>query len=157
MKESVFMLCVLAVTVYLAVAAWEDHKTCEVTRWKHLVGGIPAVFLLCTKYSQHFWQECAMILAFAILFVLAGYMGAYGVADGLVFANLTLFFGSIGGLAGSGVVILIMIIAAFSFLISHVFRCVVKHKKIRNMAGALIPHILVGYMTVFVVILFDII
>ena len=77
MKESLFVLSVLAVTVYLTVAAWEDYKTCEVTRWKHLIGGIPALFLLCTNCSQYSWQGCAMILAFSLLFVRIGCMGVY--------------------------------------------------------------------------------
>lgn len=151
MKESLFVLSVLAVTVYLTVAAWEDYKTCEVTRWKHLIGGIPAICLLGTKYGQYSWQEYAMILAFACLFVLAGCLGAYGMADGYVFMILTLLFGSMGGPAGVGIVILIMITAGFSFLIHHLVKCIVKRKKIfRNMAAALIPHILIGYGIVWV-------
>ena len=105
MKESLFVLCVLAVTVYLTVAAWEDYKTCEVTRWKHLIGGIPAICLLGMKYGQYSWQEYAMILAFSLLFVLAGCLGAYGMADGYVFMILTLLFGSFQGLLGSVVYI----------------------------------------------------
>ena len=146
MKESLFVLSVLAVTVYLIVTAWEDYKTCEVTRWKHLIGGIPAIFLLCTKCGQFSWQEYAMILAFSLLFVLAGCMGAYGMADGYVFMILTLLFGSMGGMAGVGIVILIMITAGFSFLIHHLVKCMIKRRKLfQNMAAALIPHILIGY------------
>ena len=151
MKESLFVLSVLAVTVYLTVAAWEDYKTCEVTRWKHLIGGVPAIFLLCTKCGQYSWQEYAMILAFALLFVLAGCLGAYGMADGYVFMILTLFLGSMGGMAGIGVVILILITAGFSFLIHHLVKCMVKRRKLfQNMAAALIPHILIGYVIVWV-------
>ena len=148
MKESLFVLCVLAVTVYLIVTAWEDHKTCEVTRWKHLIGGISAMLLLCIQIDQYSWQEYAMILAFSLIFVLIGCIGVYGRADAYVLMILSLHFGSIGGLAGIGIVLLIMITAAFSFLVCHVVECVVTHKKIRNVAGALIPHIFVGYITV---------
>ena len=87
-----------------------------------------------------------MILAFSFLFVLIGSLGAYGMADGYVFMILTLFWGSVGGLAGIGMVILIMIIAGFSFLIHHLVKCMVnKGKLFQNMAAALIPHILIGY------------
>ena len=154
MKESLFVLSVLAVTVYLIVTAWEDYKTCEVTRWKHLIGGIPAILLLCNQIDQYSWQENAMILAFAFLFVLAGCVRVYGMADGYVLMILSLHFGSMGGLAGIGIVILIMITAAFSFLVCHVIKCVVTHKKIRNVAGALLPHIFVGYMVVSVGMVF---
>jgi len=146
MKESLFVLCALAVTVYLTVAAWEDYKTCEVTRWKHLIGGIPAICLFCTQCGQHSWQEYAMTFAFSLLFVLAGCLGAYGMADGYVFMILTLFFGSMGGMTGIGMVILIMITAGFSFLIHHLVKCMIKRRKLfQNMAAALIPHILIGY------------
>ena len=154
MKESLFVLCVLAVTVYLIVTAWEDHKTCEVTRWKHLIGGISAMLLLCIQIDQYSWQEYAMILAFSLIFVLIGCIGVYGRADGYVLMILSLHFGSIGGLAGIGIVLLIMITAAFSFLVCHVVKCVVTHQKIRNVAGALIPHIFVGYMVVSVGMVF---
>lgn len=157
MKESLFVLSVLAVTVYLIVTAWEDHKTCEVTRWKHLIGGIPAMLLLCTQIDQYSWQEYAMILAFAFLFVLAGCVRVYGMADGYVLMILSLHFGSIGGLAGIGIVILIMITAAFSFFVCHVIKCVATHKKIRNVAGALLPHILVGYIAVSIGMIFYIV
>lgn len=157
MKESLFVLSVLAVTVYLIVAAWEDYKTCEVTRWKHLIGGIPAILLLCNQIDQYSWRENAMILAFAFLFVLVGCVRVFGMADGYVLMILSLHFGSMGGLAGIGMVILIMIIAAFSFLICHVVECVVTHKKIRNVAGALIPHIFVGYITVSVGMIFRVV
>lgn len=149
MRESIFLICVLAVTVYLAVTAWEDHKTCEVTRWKHLIGGIPAIILYCLHWNQHGMEENAMILAFAIIYVAVGFAGIYGFADGLVLANLSLFFGSIGGATGCGVILLIMIIAAFSFLICHVVKSIVTRRKVfQRISGALIPHILVGYLIV---------
>ena len=153
MREILFISCILAVTVYLAVTAWEDYKTCEVTRWKHLVGGIPALlyfFLNCNRYSI---EENIAVIFFAVLYTVVGYAGIYGFADGLVLGILTLFFGSIGGPWGSGAVVLIMVIAAFSFFSCHVVKSVVKHKKIFvNMAGALIPHICVGYVVVLLIV-----
>ena len=87
-----------------------------------------------------------MTFAFSLLFVLAGCLGAYGMADGYVFMILTLFFGSMGGMTGIGMVILIMITAGFSFLIHHLVKCMIKRRKLfQNMAAALIPHILIGY------------
>ena len=151
MKEILFILSVLAVTVYLTVAAWEDHKTCEVTRWKHLIGGIPVVLLLCSKYSQHSWQEYALILVFSLLFVLAGCVGVYGMADGYVLMILVLLFASIGGVMGIGMVILIMVIAGFSFVLTHLIKCIVKRRRLfQNMAAAFIPHILVGYVLIWI-------
>ena len=52
MKEIIFVLCVVAVTAYLAVTAWEDHKTCEVTRWKHLIGVFPAMILFFMRKGE---------------------------------------------------------------------------------------------------------
>ena len=95
-----------------------------------------------------------MILTFAFLFVLIGFMGVYGVADGYVFMILTLFLGSIGGLAGIGCVLLIMTTAAFSFLLRHVAKCVRAHTKVQNVTGALIPHIFIGYVVVSVSMIF---
>lgn len=146
------MLCVLAVTAYLAVTAWEDYRTCEVTRWKHFIGGIPAFILFFVNWNRHGWGESAITVAFALIYIAIGYAGVYGFADGLILANLSLFFGSIGGLAGSGMVLLIMVIAAFSFLFCHVIKSVVNHRNIfRNMSGALIPHILAAYVVVVII------
>ena len=151
MREILFVACVLAVTVYLTVTAWEDHKTCEVTRWKHLIGGIPAIYLLCSRYELFLWWEYAVLLAFSAMYVLAGCMGVYGMADGYVLAILTLFFSGIGGLAGAGIVVLIMIVAGFSFLVTHLIECMVKRKKLfRNMAAAFVPHILIGYIVAWI-------
>lgn len=151
MREILFVACVLAVTVYLAVTAWEDHKTCEVTRWKHLIGGIPAIYLLCSQYGLSSLWEYAILLAFSAVYVLAGCMGVYGMADGYVLAILNLFFSGIGGLAGGGIVVLIMIVAGFSFLIAHLIECMVKRKKLfRNMAAAFVPHILIGYIVAWI-------
>ena len=149
MEKVVFLICVLAVTVYLAVAAWEDYKTCMVSRWKHLLGTIPAIFLFFFNINRHGFEEIAIILAFSTLYIVLGFIGIYGLADGFVLANLTMFFGSIGGVVSSGVVLMIMVLAAFSFFICHVIKSIVTHKKILcKMSGALIPHLLAGYVVV---------
>lgn len=154
MREWILLLCVCAVTAYLVVTALEDHKSCTVTRWKHLIGGIPAILLYIVNFCQRSWEENAMILAFSVMYIIIGFVGVYGFADGLVLAVLTVFFGSIGGAIGSGAVLLIAIIASFSFLICHVIRNTMKGRKIfQNMAGAFVPHILVGYLGVCVVVL----
>lgn len=153
MREILFVVCVLAVTVYLTVTAWEDHKTCEVTRWKHLIGGIPAIYLLCSRYVLLSWQEYAILFAFSSLYILAGCMGVYGMADGYVLSVLNLFFCSIGGVSGSGIVVLVMIAASVSFLIIHLVRSVVKRRRLfSNMTGAFVPHILVGYVSAWMVL-----
>ena len=149
MEKLLFLTCVVAITVYMAVTAWEDYKSCEVTRWKHLIGVIPALCLYLINIGEHGLIEYVLILIFAVLYIVIGYCGIYGFADGLILANLTLFFGGIGGIAGSGIVLLIMIIAAFSFLISHIVKSVMYKRKIfLHMTGALIPHLFVGYASV---------
>lgn len=149
MKEILFVLCVLAVTAYLVVTAWEDFKTCEITRWKHLIGLIPTIILLCMRMNTFFRLELIIVLVFIVLYVIAGYCGIYGVADGFVFAILTLLFGAVGGVAGIGIVIIIMIIAGFSFLINHLVICMIKKKRVfQNVAAAFVPHILVGYILI---------
>ena len=155
MEKVVLLLCTLAVTVYLAGTAWEDHKSCEVTRWKHLIGGIPASFLFLCNMCSYSLEENAMVLAFSLVYIVIGYVGVYGFADGLVLANLSLFFGSIGGVCGSGAVFLLMILASFSFLGCHVVKSVADRKKVfQNVAGPLIPHILAGYVTFLFIMFF---
>lgn len=147
MKEILFVLCVVAVTAYLAVTAWEDFRTCEITRWKHLLGLIPAVILLCIRMNTFSGIEFIIVLGFSTLYVLAGYLGVYGIADGFVFAILTLFFGAVGGVAGIGIVIIIMIIAGFSFIMNHLVICMIIKKRVfQNLAAAFVPHILMGYI-----------
>ena len=151
MKEYIFLVCILTVTVYLAVAAIEDYKTCEVTRWKHLIGLFPATISIIPNMKIHSMIDFAIILAFSVIFIGIGIAGVYGMADGFVLANLTLYFGSIAGDMGVGVVIIILIIAAFSFLICHAGKCFIYKEQIsRNIKGALIPHILAGYIAVMI-------
>ena len=153
MKTLLFVLCVLAVTVYLTVAAIEDYRTCEVTRWKHLIGLISASISIISNMKIHSMIDFAIILAFSIIFMWIGLAGVYGMADGFVLANLTLYFGSIAGDMGAGIVI-ILVIAAFSFLICHIRKCLIYKEEInKNIKGALIPHILVGYVAVMIPVL----
>ena len=153
MKTILFVLCVLAVTVYLTVAAIEDYRTCEVTRWKHLIGLISASISIISNMKIHSMIDFAIILAFSVIFMWIGLAGVYGMADGFVLANLTLYFGSIAGDMGAGIVI-ILVIAAFSFLICHIRKCLIYKEEInKNIKGALIPHILVGYVAVMIPVL----
>ena len=154
MKTILFVLCVLAVTVYLTVAAIEDYRTCEVTRWKHLIGLISASISIISNMKIHSMIDFAIILAFSVIFMWIGLAGVYGMADGFVLANLTLYFGSIAGDMGAGIVIIILVIAAFSFLICHIGKCLIYKEEInKNIKGALIPHILVGYVAVMILVL----
>ena len=147
MKEILFVLCVVAVTVYLIVTAWEDYETCEITRWKHFIGLLPAMILFCMRMDTFSWIEFVIIIIFVTMYVLVGYLGIYGVADGFVFAILTMLFGAVGGVTGIGIVIIIMIIAGFSFMINHLVTCMIRKKRLfRNVAAAFVPHILVGYI-----------
>ena len=153
MEKVIFIACFLAVTVYLTVTAWEDQKSCEVTRWKHLLGGIPALVMYAMHIDRYNLGEYILVLFFAVIYVAIGYIGAYGFADGILMGVLTIFFGSIGGVAGVGIVLLIMIVAAFSFLICHVVKSIVNHNRIfMHMSGALIPHLFVGYTAVLCII-----
>lgn len=147
MKEYIFLVCILTVTVYLAVAAIEDYKTCEVTRWKHLIGGVPALVLLWMRKNMLSEMDLIIVLVFVTLYVFVGCIGIYGIADGFVFTILTIFFGSISGMTGVGIVIIIMILAGFSFMANHLFICIKNKKSLfENVAAAFVPHIFVGYV-----------
>lgn len=91
-KGIIFAVCALAVTVYLIVAAIEDGRSMEVTRGKHLIGFIPAVvvWILCAKGRNIY--DIGIIILFICLWMLCGWIKIYGMADGFVFSNLTLFF-----------------------------------------------------------------
>ena len=96
MKTVFFLVSIVAVTVYLIVAAVEDYKTCHVTRWKHFIGFIPAFLWFVINMKQLSMVGFAIILAFLLAFIGIGYAGIYGLADGFVFANLSLLFGGTG-------------------------------------------------------------
>ena len=151
MRNFLFLISMVAVTVYLIVVAIEDHKTCEVTRWKHFIGFIPAFLWFVINVRQFLMVDLAIILAFLLAFICIGYVGIYGLADGFVFAILLLLFGGVGGITGIGVVILIMILACFSGMTEMLLRKIVtaaNFKQSRHIA--FIPHILTGYTAVMI-------
>lgn len=154
MKTVFFLVSIVAVTVYLIVAAVEDYKTCQVTRWKHFIGLIPAFLWFVINIRQLLIVDFAIILAFLLAFIGIGYAGIYGLADGLVFANLSLLFGGTGGAAGIGMVILIMILAFFSGMIEMLLRKMVTLAAFRqNRHIAFVPHILTGYIAVMIALI----
>ena len=145
-KGIILIICVLAVTVYLIVAAIEDAKSMEVTRGKHLIGFIPAVvvWILCARERNI--CDIGFIILFMVFWMICGWIRVYGMADGFVFANLTLFFGGIGGVAGIGMVILIMVLAGFSGMVEILVRKLATMKSVKeNRKIAFVPHILLGY------------
>jgi len=148
-KGIIFIICVLAVTVYLIVAAIEDAKSMEVTRIKHLIGFIPAVVVWILCAEERNIGDIGIIILFIGLWILCGWIRVYGMADGFVFANLTLFWGGIGGVAGVGMVILIMVLAGFSGMIEILVRKLATMRNFKeNRKIAFVPHILVGYVVV---------
>ena len=153
-KGIIFIICVLAVTVYLIVAAIEDAKSMEVTRGKHLIGFIPAVVVWILFVGERNICDIGIIILFIGLWMLCGWIGVYGMADGFVFANLTLLWGGIGGLAGVGMIILIMVLAGFSGIVEILVRKLATIKNFKeNRKIAFIPHILISYAIVIIAIL----
>ena len=152
-KGIIFVICVLAVTVYLIVAAIEDAKSMEVTRGKHVIGFIPAVVVWGLFTRERNICDIGIIILFIGLWILCGWIRVYGMADGFVFANLTLFWGGIGGVAGIGIVILIMILAGFSGMVEIFVKKLATLKNFsENRKIAFVPHILVGYVVVSMVV-----
>ena len=153
-KGIIFVICVLAVTLYLIVAAIEDAKSMEVTRGKHLIGFMPAVVVWILCVGERNMCDIGIIILFIGLWMLCGWIRVYGMADGFVFANLTLFFGGIGGVSGVGMVILIMMMAGFSGMVEILVRILATIKNFKeNRKIAFVPHILVGYVIVITYIL----
>ena len=153
-KGIILIICIMAVTVYLIVAAMEDKKSMEVTRIKHLVGFIPAAitFLLCME--ERSVSDIGCIAAFVPLWILCGMIRIYGLADGFVFANLTFLFGGAAGVAGIGLVILIMVLASFSAMAESMIRGILTFSSLRqNMQLPFVPHILNGYVAVAIALL----
>ena len=110
-KSILLICCFVVMTIYLILTACEDSKSCQVTRFKHLIGFIPAVLSLLIYVKDQSLFDISIIALFVLLCLLIGMRGIYGMADGFVFANLVLLFGGIGGTAGIGLVVLIMILA----------------------------------------------
>lgn len=150
-KGIILIICIMAVTVYLAVAAIEDRKSMEVTRIRHLIGFVPAVTVFIQFFNKHTVVDVAIVFLFVVLFLICGKTGMYGLADGFVFSNLTLLFGGIGGVPGIGLVILIMILAEFSCLAEMLLCGKMTWTHFwKNKQVAFIPHILNGYMAVII-------
>lgn len=138
--------CFVVFTVYLLVAAIEDGKNCEVTRWKHWIGFIPGVVMIGMYHQEYTRVDIAVLIVFALFCIIFGLIGVYGLADGFTFGNLTLFWGGIGGVSGIGMVILIMVLACMSGLGELLLR---KGLTLRNFKDnkkiPFLPHILCGY------------
>lgn len=150
--RNILLLCsVLAMTVYLILTASEDSKSCEVTRVKHLIGFVPAGLCLLIYVKDRSLFDIGMIALFVLLCLFIGMKGIYGMADGFVFANLTLLFGGVGGAAGIGLVIMIMILACFSGMIEMLLQKMVTWTDFKSKRPiAFIPHILIGYISVMI-------
>ena len=150
--RSILLLCsVLAMTVYLILTAGEDSKSCEVTRVKHLIGFVPAGLSLLAYVKDRSLFDIGMIALFVLLCLFIGMKGIYGMADGFVFANLTLLFGGVGGVAGIGLVVLVMILACFSGMIEMLLRKMVTWTDFKSKRHiAFVPHILIGYIAVMI-------
>jgi len=147
------MICVAAVTVYLIVAAIEDAKSMEVTRGKHLIGLISAVVVWIMYAGERNIYDLGFITVFTGLWLLCGWIGIYGMADGFVFSNLTLSMGGIGGVAGVGMVILIMVLAGFSGMVEILVQKLVTMKNFKeNRKIAFVPHIMMGYGIMIIVV-----
>ena len=155
MVYSILLVCsILIVTAYLILTAREDAGSFEVTRIKHLMGLIPAMCILLLNLKKLSMFDLGMTVLFVLLCLIIGVLGIYGMADGFVFANLTVLFGGIGGSAGVGMVILIMILACFSGLTEMLLRKMITWADMkRNSHIAFVPHILTGYVSAMIALL----
>ena len=155
MVYSILFVCsILIVTAYLILTAREDARSFEVTRIKHLLGLIPAMCILLLNLKKLSLFDFGMTVLFVLLCLIIGVLGIYGMADGFVFANLTVLFGGIGGSAGVSMVILIMILACFSGLTEMMLRKMITWADLkRNSHIAFVPHILTGYVSVMIALM----
>ena len=155
MVYSILVACsILTVTLYLILTAREDARSFKVTRIKHLMGLIPALSILLMNGKMLSMFDLGMIALFVLLCLMIGVLGIYGMADGFVFANLTVLFGGIGGITGVGMVIVIMILACFSGMIEMLLRKMVTLAAFRQSKHiAFVPHILTGYVSVMIALL----
>lgn len=134
-------------TLYLIVEAIEDAKTMEATRGERLIGFIPAVMVWTLCAGKRNIGDIGIIILFIGLWMLCGWIRVYGMADGFVFANLTLFWGGIGGVAGVSMVILNMVLAGFSGMVEVLVRKLATLNNFReNRKIAFVPYIGVGYV-----------
>lgn len=111
----------MIMTIYLFIAAKEDAKSFQVTRWKHLLGLLADVVLLIIFMKERSILEFAIMISFMVSALVAARIKIYGLADGFAIANMLLFFGSISGIIGIGLVILILILACFSAMAKIIF------------------------------------
>lgn len=150
--KSILLICSFVVmTIYLILASNEDSKSCEVTRLKHLIGFVPAGLIVLLYAKDRSLFDIGIIILFMLLCLLIGMKGIYGMADGFVFANLVLLFGGIGGTAGIGLVVLVMILACFSGMTEMLLRKMVTLTNFKqNRHIAFVPHILTGYVSVMI-------
>lgn len=148
-KSIIFIGCMLVVTIYLLITAREDARSCQVTRIKHLAGLVPAVCMLFMNVRARSLSDIGAVLLFMLIFLVCGLKKIYGMADGFVFMNLTLLFGGAYGVAGIGVVILIMVLACVSGMAEILMRKMITIENFRQKAHiAFVPHILIGYIAV---------
>lgn len=153
-KSMLTICCLAVITLYLFMAAKEDEQSFAVTRIKHLIGFIPAEILLLINIKDRFLFDIGVIAIFVLLCLLCGVGRIYGMTDGFVFTNLTLAFGGIGGVAGIGLVILVMILACFSGMIELLLRKMMTLGNLRNnIRIAFVPHIMTGYVAVMATLL----
>ena len=119
-----------------------------------LIGLIPAIFLSIAYIEERNWFDICMIVLFVLLCLFIGMRGIYGMVDGFVLANLMLIFGGIGGTAGIGLVILIMILACLSGMTEMLLRKIVTLVNFRqNRHIASVPHILNGYVSAMIALI----
>ena len=154
MYSILFICSILIVTAYLILTAREDAESFEVTRIKHLMGLIPAMCILLLNLKKLSMFDLGMTVLFVLLCLIIGVLGIYVMADGFVFANLTVLFGGIGGSTGVSMVILIMILACFSGLTEMMLRKMITWSDLkRNSHIAFVPHILTGYVSVMIALM----
>jgi len=67
MKSMLLIGSFAATTIYLILAAVEDAKSFQVTRWKHLIGMIPALLLTMVYIRERSVLDMGMILLFVLL------------------------------------------------------------------------------------------
>ena len=150
-RSILLLFIVVTMTIYLILTADEDSRSFEVTRNKHLIGFLPAGLSVLMYVKDRSLFDIGMIVLFVLLCLFIGIKGIYGMADGFVFANLSLLFGGVGGTAGIGLVILIMILACFSGMTEMLLRKMVSLAAFRqNRHIAFVPHILAGYIAVMI-------
>lgn len=153
MERILLITAITLFTLYMITTAVEDFKSCQVTRWKHLIGFGAALICLFLFFYKQTLMSLAFVLLFALLFIVFGLCRVYGLADGFVLANLTLLFGSMGGLSGVALVVFIVMTASISMLLNHMVYSIVKKKKrFTNRETAFVPHIFVGYLAVLVLL-----